>query len=178
MTPRVATLTVLAQVTQAVHEQGSFIFCQLGSVGRAALRGVLPRQYDIVSSGDISLSETASQGGDNKPRPLTEAEIEGYVDSHVEAARNAMLAGFDGVEVHSANGYLLDQFLQTNADNRTDAYGGSAANRIRFTARVVQAIAETIGADRTALRLSPYERSKGVPHHIVADYRLTALFVL
>ncbi|KAH7103563.1 NADPH dehydrogenase [Auriculariales sp. MPI-PUGE-AT-0066] len=158
------------RVTDAVHARGSFIFCQLWALGRAAERSTLPAQYDIHSSGNISISEGAApqaqmsdyiQGG-NKPRPLTIEEIDEYVETYAQAARNAIEAGFDGVEVLSANGYMLDQFLQTNANNRTDAYGGSAANRIKFTTRVVRAVAAAIGVDRVGLRLSPYERFNGM----------------
>ncbi|KAH7060367.1 NADPH dehydrogenase [Auriculariales sp. MPI-PUGE-AT-0066] len=129
------------RVTDAVHARGSFIFCQLWALGRAAERSI----------GNISISG-------NKPRPLTIEEIDEYVETYAQAARNAIEAGFDGVEVLSANG----DFLQTNANNRTDAYGGSAANRIKFTTRVVRAVAAAIGVDRVGLRLSPYERFNGL----------------
>ncbi|KAH6907101.1 NADH:flavin oxidoreductase/NADH oxidase [Coprinopsis sp. MPI-PUGE-AT-0042] len=90
------------------------------------------------------------------PRPLTIPEIDEYVGFYTTAAKNAITAGFDGVEVHSANGYLIDQFLQDVSNNRTDDYGGSIENRSRFGLRVVDAVVKAIGADKTGIRLSPW----------------------
>jgi len=182
----------LVQVTDAVHTKGSFIYCQLWALGRAAERSSLPVEYDIISSGDIALPGLFNIGSSlvllahalsfadrQPPRPLTETQIDDWVNLYAQAARNAIAAGFDGVELHNANGarpqpqassfvsdrhlegYLLDQFLQTTCNNRTDAYGGVAANRIRFTLRAVDGVVRAIGANRTGIRLSPYERYNG-----------------
>jgi N-ethylmaleimide reductase len=96
------------------------------------------------------------------PRALGSDEIRGIVTSFREAARNAMNAGFDGVEIHGANGYLVDQFLRTTSNERTDEYGGSRANRLRFLKEVVDAVAEEVGADRTAIRLAPFLTARGM----------------
>jgi len=105
------------QVTDAVHAKGSFIYVQLWALGRAAVRDMLPKQYDIRSSGDLpapSWSATSSKDAytladGSRPRPLTEAEIDEYVETYTQAARNAVRAGFDGVEVHSANGTSISR---------------------------------------------------------------------
>ncbi|KAH7103552.1 NADPH dehydrogenase [Auriculariales sp. MPI-PUGE-AT-0066] len=145
------------KVTSEVHAKGSFIFCQLYATGRGTFREALPPQHDIISSGDIPVAP-----GMPIPRPLSLQEIDEYVELFHVAAKNALSAGFDGVEIHSNHGCLLDQFIQTNANNRTDEYGGSAKNRIRFIERVVRAVSETIGVERTAIRVSPYESFLGM----------------
>jgi NADPH2 dehydrogenase len=95
------------------------------------------------------------------PRELTVPEIKEYVQLYATAARNAMEAGFDGVEIHGANGYLLDQFLQSVSNERTDEYGGSIQNRLRFPLEVIDAVVKTVGVGRTALRISPWSRFQG-----------------
>jgi N-ethylmaleimide reductase len=105
------------------------------------------------------------------PRALTTEEISGIVRDYVHAARNAIAAGFDGVEIHAANGYLIDQFLKTGSNERTDAYGGSIANRARFLLEVVNAVVDAVGAERTGIRLSPV-----TPANDVIDVEPQALF--
>ena len=105
------------------------------------------------------------------PRPLTEAEIAGIVGDFAQAALNAREAGFDGVEVHGANGYLIDQFLRDGTNKRTDGYGGPIENRIRFLTEVVDAVAAAVGADRVGVRLSPWGTFNGM-----ADSDTGALF--
>ncbi|EPS98179.1 NADH flavin oxidoreductase/NADH oxidase [Fomitopsis schrenkii] len=140
------------RVTDAVHAKGSRIYCQLWSLGRAADPAVLDREgLPYVSSGDKPMT-----GIPRSPRPLTIPEIKEYLDMFRNAAQCAIRAGFDGVEIHSANGYLPDQFLQDVSNNRTDEYGGSIENRCRFALEVVDAVTSTIGADRTGIRLSPW----------------------
>jgi len=102
--------------------------------------------------------------GDVVPRELTVAELGEYVQLYSKAASNAIEAGFDGVEVHAANGYLLDQFLQTTTNERTDEYGGSVDNRVRFPLEVINAVVETIGAERTAVRVSPWSKYQGAEY--------------
>ncbi|THH14382.1 hypothetical protein EW146_g5951 [Bondarzewia mesenterica] len=125
------------KITEEVHGKGSFIYLQLFALGRMADPAVLALDdpsFEHTSPGDIPLSNSAT------PRPLTIPEIKEYVELHATAASNAVhKAGFDGVEIHAANGVLVDQFLQTNSNNRTDEYGGSIENRIRFPLEVVEA---------------------------------------
>ena len=90
------------------------------------------------------------------PRALSEQEIAAVVEDYRQAAAKAMQAGFDGVEIHGANGYLIDQFLRTTSNHREDAYGGSVENRIRFAREVIEAVAGEIGAERTGIRLAPF----------------------
>ena len=150
------------KITDAVHANGSYIFLQLWALGRAAEPPVLKGEggFDLVAPSPIPLAHS----GDGEvaiPRELTVAEITEYVHLYSKAASNAIEAGFDGVEVHAANGYLLDQFLQTVSNERTDQYGGSIENRVRFPLEVINAVVETIGAERTALRVSPWSKYQG-----------------
>jgi len=147
------------KVTDAVHAKGSFIYIQLWALGRAADPELLAKEgYDYVSSSPVQMD-----GKDRAPRSLTVTEIQEYAELYAKAAHNAVdLAGFDGVEVHGANGYLIDQFLQDTVNQRTDAYGGSIENRARFGLEVVDKVAETIGAERTGIRLSPWNRFQGM----------------
>ncbi|KZO98344.1 putative NADPH2 dehydrogenase chain OYE2 [Calocera viscosa TUFC12733] len=139
------------KITDAVHAKGSFIYLQLWALGRAADPGVL-KEYgvDVVSSSNLPIKDHAI------PRPLTQEEIKKYVGHYVTAAKNAVEAGFDGVEIHCANGYLIDQFIQDVANKRTDEYGGSIENRCRFALEVADAVSSTIGQERTGIRLSPW----------------------
>ncbi|EMD33584.1 hypothetical protein CERSUDRAFT_141794 [Gelatoporia subvermispora B] len=147
-------LTAWKKVTDAVHAQGSYIFCQLWALGRAANGEQLKSEdpaFDVVSASDISLKDGP------KTRALTEAEIKEYIDTYRTAAYDAVhRAGFDGVELHGANGYLIDQFLQDVTNKRTDAYGGSVENRARFALEAVDAVVGAVGAGRTGIRLSPW----------------------
>ncbi|PKK51293.1 hypothetical protein CI102_3894 [Trichoderma harzianum] len=140
------------EIVDAVHEQGSYIYLQLWALGRSAKAEVLKEESgdDLVSASDIP----EANGG--KPRPLTEEEILGYIQDYVQASKNAIAAGFDGVEIHGANGYLLEQFIQQITNKRTDAWGGSIENRARFALEVTKAVVAAIGADRTGIRFSPF----------------------
>ncbi|KAG0697551.1 NADH:flavin oxidoreductase/NADH oxidase [Suillus ampliporus] len=145
---------VWRKVTDAVHEKGSFIFCQLWALGRAACPEVLAKECgtSLVSSSPIPLSSRPTP----VPHALTEPEIKSYITSYVTAARNAIAAGFDGVEIHGANGYLIDQFLQQVSNTRTDDWGGSIEKRARFAIEVVDAVVKAVGAERVSIRLSPW----------------------
>ncbi|KAH9003661.1 hypothetical protein EDB86DRAFT_2264245 [Lactarius hatsudake] len=128
-------------ITDAVHANGSFIYLQLWVLGRVAEGDVLRKAggYEVVAPSPIALE------GRETPRPLTVAEIKEYVQLHATAAENAVLkAGFDGVEIHSASGYLPDQFLQTVSNTRTDEYGGSLENRLRFVLEVTDAVVKAV----------------------------------
>lgn len=129
----------------------SYIVAQLLAVGRSADIEVATREgITITSSGSIS------QDNDHAvPVSLSMAQIQGTIRCYVSAAPNAMRARFDAVEIHGGYGYLIDQFLQDTANQRTDEYGGSIQNRSRFAIEVVSAVVEAIGPERTALRLSP-----------------------
>lgn len=146
-------------VTDAVHEAGGRIFAQLthtGRIGHPSLypNGELPVAPSPVASGE-QLFSLEGMLDHPVPREMTTDDIRTTVTDFATAARNAIDAGFDGVELHGANGYLIHQFLADNTNLRTDSYGGAADNRIRFAIEVVTAVADVIGADRTGVRLSP-----------------------
>ncbi|EGN94613.1 hypothetical protein SERLA73DRAFT_188595 [Serpula lacrymans var. lacrymans S7.3] len=143
------------KITDAVHSKGSFIFLQLWALGRAADASVLLEKEN--NSPFVSASDVPISGHPSKPRSLTIPEIKEYVQAYATAASNAVhKAGFDGVEIHGANGYLIDQFLQDVSNKRTDEYGGSIENRSRFALEVVDAVVNAVGPQKTAIRLSPW----------------------
>lgn len=152
------------RVTDAVHAAGGKIVVQLWHVGRVSHTSLQPdgaapvapsaitaktKTYLINADGSGSFAPTS------EPRALDIAELPGIVEDYRRAARAAIEAGFDGVEIHAANGYLIDQFLRSGSNHRTDAYGGSIENRARLLVEVVEAIATEIGAGRTGIRISP-----------------------
>lgn len=146
-------------VTQAVHEQGGRIFLQLWHVGRISHPcfqpdGALPVAPSAITPKGEAMTYDGMQPYVT-PRALELEEIPGIVEQYRQGAKNALEAGFDGVEVHGANGYLLDQFLRDGTNHRTDAYGGSVANRARLLLEVTQAVVEVWGGDRVGVRLSP-----------------------
>jgi NADPH2 dehydrogenase len=141
------------------------MYLQLWALGRAASVEQLKREdpsFEYVSAGDVPLPGEPlheEKYGDYapRPRPLAKGEIAEYVQLYATAARNAVeRAGFDGVEIHGANGYLLDQFLKETSNNRTDEYGGSPENNARFVLDVVAAVSQAVGEERVGLRLSPW----------------------
>lgn len=143
-------------VTEAVHDAGGRIFAQLFHTGRIAhssLVGEVPVSASAVTPEGETFAADFSKVPFETPRALEMEEIAGVVASFAEAARNAIRAGFDGVEIHAANGYILDQFLRDGVNQRADAYG---ADRTRLLAEVVTAVAAEIGADRLGVRLSPW----------------------
>jgi len=144
--------------TQAVHEKGGKIFMQIWHGGRAVHPGLNAQAY-VVSASDIALSgETHTPNGKqpySAPTPLTVEQIQDIVDAYRQAAANAIEAGFDGVEIHAANGYLIDQFLRDSSNKRNDQYGGELKNRARFLFEVIAAVTAEIGSDRVGVRLSP-----------------------
>ncbi len=154
-----------APVTAAVHAAGGRIVAQLWHMGRL-VHPSLPDRGQPVSSSPTTAPDEAHTYEGKKPyvaaRALRLDEIPGLLEDYRIAARNAMTAGFDGVQIHAANGYLIDQFLRDNANFRTDAYGGSIDNRIRLLSEVTEAVAGVIGADRTGVRLSPNGSVQGV----------------
>ena len=148
-----------APVVEAVHRAGSRIFLQLWHVGRVSHplfqpNGDLPVAPSVIApKGEVRTPEGMKPYV--APRALDASEIPGLVEDYRLGAKNALAAGFDGVEVHGANGYLIDQFLQDGTNKRDDAYGGSVENRARFLLEVAQAVVDVWGPDRVGVRLSP-----------------------
>ena len=151
-------------VTRAVHDAGGRIILQLWHMGRIVHPDFLGGAAPVSSSATTAPGNAHTNVGKQpyaQARALRLDEIPRVVADYVHAAQNAMRAGFDGVQVHAANGYLIDQFLRDNSNFRTDAYGGPIANRIRLLGEVTQAVADTVGADRTSVRLSPNGDTQG-----------------
>ncbi|KAL7276763.1 hypothetical protein RUND412_000228 [Rhizina undulata] len=149
------------KVTDAVHSKGGLIVAQLWHVGRTTHPDLLGGRTPVSSSASLLVGGKVEFGPDGHlntvtPRPLTIEEIKDTVSDYVHAAKCAIEAGFDGVEVHGANGYLIDQFFCDNINFRTDQYGGSVENRARFALEVVDAVVAAIGAERTGARLTPF----------------------
>ncbi|MFJ8026198.1 alkene reductase [Streptomyces sp. NPDC096311] len=144
-------------VTDAVHAKGGVIYLQLmhtGRVGHPSLTGLTPvGPSAVVAKGQVYTHEGPQDFV--TPKELTEDEIRQTIADYATAARNAVEAGFDGVELHGANGYLIHQFLAPNSNTRTDAWGGSPEKRIRFAVETAKAVADAIGADKTGFRISP-----------------------
>ncbi len=163
------------KVTQAVHDAGGRIFLQAWHVGRISHTSLQPGgKAPVAPSALRANSKTYVNNGFaevSEPRALELSEIPALVESYRVAAANTIAAGFDGIEIHAANGYLLDQFLRDGANKRTDAYGGSIENRARLLLEVMAAVIKEIGAARTALRLSPVS-----PANDLADSNPQALF--
>jgi N-ethylmaleimide reductase len=150
-------------VVNAVHDKGGLIFLQLWHVGRVSHSSFQPGGALPVAPSAVPIAETLkTMTADGKlvsyetPRALETGEIANVIDSFRQAAINAREAGFDGVEIHGANGYLIEQFLQSHTNLRTDRYGGSIENRARLLMEIAQAVIEVWGADRVGVRLSPY----------------------
>ncbi|GAA1618370.1 alkene reductase [Actinoplanes couchii] len=162
-------------VTDAVHAAGGRIVVQLMHTGRIAHPDNTPHHRQPVAPSAVRPSGVmfTATGPQEMPVPraLETGEIAGVVDEFRHAAASAIAAGFDGVEIHGANGYLIHQFLSSNANQRTDGYGGSVANRIRFAVEVVRAVAGEIGAARTGLRLSPAN-----PYNDITEYDTAELY--
>jgi N-ethylmaleimide reductase len=146
-------------ITDAVHAKGGRIFLQLWHVGRVSHTELQPAGGQPVAPSSLPFEGTvftsAGWGPSTPARELDEAGIGMVVDDYRAATRRAVAAGFDGVEIHAANGYLVDQFLQDGSNRRNDRYGGSVANRVRFLLELVEAAGSVIGPDRVAVRLSP-----------------------
>jgi N-ethylmaleimide reductase len=162
-------------VTDAVHARGGRIFVQLWHTGRCSHVSVQPGgQAPVAPSAVPSRGRSRTPLGrleHSPPRALALAEMPEIVEQYRHAAANALAAGFDGVEVHAGNGYLIDQFLRDCTNRRTDAYGGSADNRCRLMWEVLRAVADECGCDRVGVRISPTN-----PHHDMIDSDPEALF--
>jgi N-ethylmaleimide reductase len=148
-------------VTDAVHSKGGKIFVQLMHTGRVSHQDNLPLGSQVVGPssepcpGEMWVDKTAGMHPHTTPHALSEAEIQKVIQEYISASQLAMLAGFDGVELHAANGYLMEQFLNPNVNKRTDGYGATIAGRNRFVVEVADACVKEIGANRVGIRLSP-----------------------
>ncbi len=153
------------KVTDAVHREDGVIFAQLWHVGRVSHTSLQPNADAPVAPSAIAADnvkvfiETAPGEGDladpSTPRALTTSEVEELVKMYAQAAKNALAAGFDGVELHCANGYLVNQFISEHSNQRTDKYGGSLQNRLRFLKEITTAVANVVGKDRVGVRFAP-----------------------
>ncbi|MET7367072.1 alkene reductase [Streptomyces sp. NPDC005566] len=154
------------RVTDSVHEAGGRIFAQIMHAGRIGHPVLLPDGLTPVAPSPVAApGQVYTQVGPKdfvEPRELTDAEIRSTIEDFVSAARNAVDAGFDGVELHGANGYLIHQFLAPNTNLRTDEWGGSEQARTRFAVEVAKAVVAEIGAERTGLRISPGNPFNGI----------------
>ncbi|WP_022952079.1 alkene reductase [Leucothrix mucor] len=158
------------KVTTAVHEKGGVMFAQLWHVGRVShpdnTGGVQPISSSALKAENVKVFVDNGKQEPGfvdvvMPREMTKADIKAVVEEYRQAVLNAMEAGFDGIELHAANGYLINQFIDSEANNRTDEYGGSTENRLRFLGEVVAALVEAIGADRVGVRLAPLTSLNG-----------------
>ncbi|OTA37690.1 hypothetical protein BTJ68_02534 [Hortaea werneckii EXF-2000] len=152
------------EIVDAVHAKGSFIYLQLWALGRAAGTEAAAKNlqregpFPVVSSSAVPISSEYEE-----PKSLSEAEVKSFVQDYANAARNAIRAGFDGVEIHGANGYLIDQFWQDVCNLRTDNYGGSIEKRARFGLDVTKAVIEAVGdSKKVGMRLSPWSNFQGM----------------
>jgi len=168
-------------VTDAVHPKGAKLFMQLMHCGRIGHPLNLPAGARILApSAVVAAGEmyTDAEGMKQHPTPqaMTEADIQTAIAEYAQAAKNAVAAGFDGIELHSANGYLLEQFIRPNSNQRSDRYGGSIEGRARFVLEVADAVIQAIGKDKVGIRLSPYGVFNDMPLYdaMAADYTYLA----
>jgi N-ethylmaleimide reductase len=162
------------KTTSAIHREGGHIFLQLMHTGRISHPLNMPLSSEIIAPSSVKAA--GQMWTDAKglmdfivPRAMSIADIQHTKEEYVKAAKNAIAAGFDGVELHGANGYLLEQFLSPFSNIRTDEYGGTVDKRLRFVQEVVSAVAEAIGKDKTGIRLSPYGVASDMPHYPEID---------
>jgi N-ethylmaleimide reductase len=169
------------RVADAVHAKGAKIFMQFMHCGRIAHPLNLPAGARVLAPSAVAAAgEIYTDAEGMKPQPvpqaMTEADIKNAIAEFVQAAKNAVTAGFDGIELHAANGYLLEQFIRPNSNQRTDGYGGSIENRARFVLEVTDAVVAAIGKDKVGIRLSPYGVFNDMPLYgaMEADYTYLA----
>lgn len=161
-------ITSWQPVTKAIHDAGGKVFAQLMHTGRISHKANMPSDTVILAPSGIAAKGdmwTDAEGMQPMPIPVTMSveDIRNAIDEFAQAAQNAIDAGFDGVELHGANGYLLEQFLNPHVNQRTDDYGGSIENRSRFVIAVANAVVNKIGADKTGIRISPYNQYNDMP---------------
>jgi len=168
-------------VTEAVHARGAKFFMQLMHCGRVAHPNNLPTGARMLAPSAIAAAGqmyTDAEGMKPQPAPaaMTETDLKSTIAEYAQAATNAVAAGFDGIELHAANGYLLEQFIRPNSNQRTDSYGGSIENRARFVLEVADAAIKAIGKDRVGIRVSPFGVFNDMPLYseMEADYTYLA----
>ncbi|HCI52535.1 MAG TPA: alkene reductase [Gallionella sp.] len=166
------------RVNQGVHQAGGHIYVQLMHTGRVSHPANMQACSKILAPSALAApgdmwTDTSGMQPYPVPQAMTEAEIEQTIAEYVQGAKNAREAGFDGVEIHAANGYMIDQFLNTATNQRTDNWGGSIANRIRFAVEIAKGTAAAIGADRVGMRISPY----GVFNGTASDAEMDAMYL-
>lgn len=162
------------KVTDAVHARGGTIFAQLMHTGRVGHPANLPPGGQLLAPSAVAApgemyTDAMGMQPHPVPRAMTGAEVRRALDEYVAAARNAVAAGFDGVELHAANGYLLEQFISPNTNQRTDEWGGSIEKRIRFVLEVARGAAAAIGGDRVGIRISPHGVNAGMTAYPETD---------
>jgi N-ethylmaleimide reductase len=165
------------QITDAVHAKGGKMFMQLMHCGRVAHPLNLPQGARVLGPSAVAAAGdmyTDAEGlkPNALPQAMTEADIQATISEFAQGAKNAVAAGFDGVELHGANGYLLEQFIRPNSNQRTDGYGGAIENRARFVLEVVDAVIKAIGKGKVGIRLSPFGVFNDMPLYdaMQADY--------
>jgi N-ethylmaleimide reductase len=169
------------KVTKAVHDKGGRIFVQIMHTGRISHILNMPEGAEIIAPSAVKpagqmWTDAAQMQDFPEPKAMTAEDIAKTKSEYIKAAKNAMIAGFDGVELHGANGYLLEQFLSPISNLRTDEYGGSIEKRCRFVLEVVKEAADAIGKEKIGIRLSPYGVASDMPHYpeIDAEYKYLA----
>ncbi|MHC1746780.1 MAG: alkene reductase [Cellulosilyticaceae bacterium] len=158
------------KVTEAVHHEGGKIFIQLWHVGRMSHASLHPDNRTVAPSAiapgaTVWIADETGNGSMLEcpiPDPLSVEQIRDIVKDYATASKNARLAGFDGVEIHAANGYLLDEFLRSSSNKRNDEYGGNKEKRMRLVLEVIDAVSEQIGSERVGIRISPQNTSRGM----------------
>jgi N-ethylmaleimide reductase len=168
------------QVTAAVHPHGAKMFMQLMHCGRIAHPLNLPAGARVVAPSAVAAAGTMyTDAAGMQPHPVPQAMTDAYIKATIaefaQAAKNAVAAGFDGIELHGANGYLLEQFFRPNTNQRTDRYGGSIENRARFVLEVIAATSAAIGKDRVGIRLSPFGVFNDMPAYAAMEEDYTYL---
>ena len=163
------------KVTKAVHKKDGKIFVQIMHAGRVAHPSNLPKGGEVVSPSAVKMTQGKMWvDGEGQleipiPREMKKNDIQHAIREFIQAAKNSIEAGFDGVEVHGANGYLVEQFINRHVNQRTDEYGGTTENHARFLLEVTEGIAKAIGSDKVGVRLSPYGVASEMPHYAEID---------
>jgi N-ethylmaleimide reductase len=170
------------KVTAAAHAGGSKIFLQLMHTGRVGHNDNMPEGKQMIGVSEIKFpgetyTDVKGMQEQSEPRALTTEGVKEVIEGHVSAAKNAVAAGFDGVELHGANGYLIEQFLNPNVNNRTDEYGGSIKNRAAFVLEIAAKTVAAIGKEKVGIRFSPYSTFNGLNAYDAADVHATYTYL-